>query len=136
MDWRAPPGLFRAFRDRYVAPYGGVSYDLAPRTVGVHPEHLARVPELEDKQVLVSHDHARPAPLHRRPSFHVVELRAGMRDALGRAEAGLVFSVFDLDDPVACRLLGELEPGRSVFVNTALDRFAGEVVRRYDDSAA
>ena len=137
MDWRPTPGPLRAFRDRYVASYGGISYDLAPRAVGVHPEHLSHVPELAGKEVLVSHDHARLAPLHKRPSFQVVGLDARMRDALGRSANGLVFSVFDLDDPAAARLIGELEPGRPVFLNSALERLGGDVVRRPGaDSAA
>lgn len=130
MDWRPSTAPFRAFRDRYVAPYGGLSYDLAPRAVGVHPDHLAKVPELAGKEVLVSPEHGRVAPLSRRPSFEIVELSAAMRDALGRSAMGVVFSVFDLEDPVAGRLIAQLEPGHPVFLNTALDRLQGEVVRR------
>lgn len=130
MDGRPSPGLLRAFRDRYVASFGGVSYDLAPRAVGVHPAHLARVPELEGREVLVTHDQGRPGPLSRRPSFQVVPLRDGMRDALGRSAMGVVFSVFDLEDPVAGPLLGELALGNPVFINSALDRLGGDVIRR------
>lgn len=129
MDRNPLAGPFRAFRDRYVAPYAGLSYDLAPRVVGVHPEHLARVPELAGREVLVSHDGARPAPLVRRPAFRVLELTGMMRDALGIAREGLVFSVFDLEDPTTGRLLAALAPGESVFLNSALERL-GEPVRR------
>ncbi len=137
MDRRPLAGLFRAFRDRYVAPFGGLSYDLAPRAVGVHPDDLARVPELNGREVLVSADGVRPAPLHKRPSFQIVELSAQMRDALGASERGVVFSVFDLDDPVAGRVICRFEPGASLFLNSAVERLPGEVVRRPGgDSAA
>lgn len=129
------PGPFRAFRDRYVAPFAGLSYDLAPRAVGVHPSHLARVPELADKEVLVSHDTLRPAPLHRRPSFRVIELTPGMRDALDHARHGVVFSVFDLESPQAAGLIATLQPGASLFLNSALDRLPSDVVRRPDTAA-
>lgn len=130
MDWRPLSGPFRAFRDRYVAPFAGLSYDLGPRAVGVHPDHLARVPELADKEVLVSHEGLRPSPLHRRPAFRIVELTAQMRDALGHAERGVVFSVFDLDDPAASDLVASLHLGESLFLNSAVDRLPGDVVRR------
>jgi hypothetical protein len=133
MDWRSGP--FRAFRDRYVAPYAGLSYDLGPRAVGVHPTHLARVPELADREILVSHDGLRPVTLSRRPAFRIVELTPTMRDALDHARDGVVFSVFDLDDPAAAPLIGGLHPGESVFLNAALDRLGGEVVRRPDSAA-
>lgn len=136
MDWQPGAGPFRAFRDRYVAPYAGVSYDLAPRAVGVHPDHLARVPELVGREVLVSHEQARSSPLHRRPAFRIVEVSAQMRDALLRSGAGVVFSVFDLDDPVACRLIGGLDPGHPVFLNAAVDRLAGHAVKRPDIGTA
>lgn len=130
MEWRPLSGPFRAFRDRYVAPFAGLSYDLGPRAVGVHPGHLARVPELADKEVLVSHEGHRLAPLHRRPAFRIVELTAQMRDALGHAEHGVVFSVFDLDDPAASDLVASLHLGESLFLNSAVDRLPGDVVRR------
>lgn len=136
MDRRPLAGLFRAFRDRYVASFGGLSYDLAPRVVGVHPDHLARVPELAGREVLVSADGLRPAPLHTRPSFQVVELNAMMRDALGTSQQGIVFSVFDLEDPHAGRLIARLDPGESLFLNSALERLPGDVVRRPGNSAA
>ena len=136
MDRRPLAGLFRAFRDRYVASYGGLSYDLAPRAVGVHPDQLARVPELVGREVLVSADGLKPAPLHKRPSFRVVELNAMMRDALGTAEQGVVFSVFDLEDPVAGRLIARFDPGESLFLNSAVERLPGDVVRRPGNSAA
>lgn len=130
MDWRPLSGPFRAFRDRYVAPFAGLSYDLGPRAVGVHPGHLARVPELADKEVLVSHEGLRPSPLCKRPAFRIVELTAQMRDALGHAEHGVVFSVFDLEDAAAGELVASLQPGESLYLNSALDRLPGEIVRR------
>lgn len=136
MDRRPLAGLIRAFRDRYVAPFAGFSYDLAPRVVGVHPDDLARVPELAGREVLVSADGLKPAPLHKRPAFQVVELNAFMRDALGTAEQGVVFSVFDLEDPVAGRLICRFEPGESLFLNSALERLPGDIVRRPGNSAA
>jgi len=135
MDWR-PQAPFRAFRDRYVASFGGLSYDLAPRAVGIHPDHLARVPELAGREVLVSGDGIRPAPLHQRPSFKVVELNSMMRDALGASEHGVVFSVFDLEDPVAGRLLARFDPGESLFLNSAVERLPGDIVRRPGDGSA
>lgn len=128
MDWRP----LKAFRDRYVAPYAGLSYDLAPRAVGLHPEHLDQLPELKDADVLVSADGVRPGPLHQRPAFRVVALNSLMRNALGVAETGVVFSVYDLDDPVAGRLIQKLAPGEAVTLNSALGRLSGEVVRRPD----
>lgn len=135
MEWRPIAAPVRAFRDRYVAPFAGVSYDLAPRAVGVHPGHLASVPELAHKQVLVSHDGARPGPLSRRPAFRIIELTAQMRDALDHAAHGVVFSVFDLDDPVAGDLIARLQPGASLFLNSAVDRLPDEIVRRPDSAA-
>lgn len=135
MDRRPPGAPFRAFRDRYVAAYAGLSYDLAPRTVGVHPEHLARVPELAGREVLVSHDLARPAPRHKRPSFRICELNALMRDALGVAQHGVVFSVFDLEDPLAGKLIDVLHPGESLFLNSAVGLLPDDVVRRPDSAA-
>lgn len=132
MDRNPLAGPLRAFRDRYVAPYGGLSYDLAPRAVGVHPEHLSRVPELAGREVLVSHDTSRSSPLSKRAVFRVVELTASMRNALGVAQQGLVFSVFDLEDPATGRLIAPLAPGESVFLNSAVDRLPGDVVRRPD----
>jgi len=136
MEWRPSPGPFRAFRDRYVAPFGGLSYDLAPRAVGVHPEHLVHVPELNGREILVTADGLKPGPLHQRPAFRIVELNAMMRDALGAAEHGVVFSVFDLEDPLAGRLLARFQPGESLFLNTAVERLPGDVVRRPPGSAA
>lgn len=136
MDRSPPVGPFRAFRDRYVASFGGLSYDLAPRVVGVHPEQLSRVPELNGREVLVSADGLRPAPLHQRPAFRVVELNAMMRDALGTAAQGVVFSVFDLDDPLAGRLISRFEPGESLFLNSAIERLPGDVVRRPGEGSA
>lgn len=135
MDWRPPAGPFRAFRDRYVAPFGGLSYDLAPRAVGIHPEHLKHVPELAGREVLVSADGIRPAPLHTRPSFQVVPVHELMRDARGVAEQGVVFSVFDLDDPLAGGILQRFLPGESLFLNSAVERLR-DPIRRPGDSAA
>lgn len=134
MEWPPGPlaGPLRAFRDRYVAPYAGLSYDLAPRSLGVHPEHLARVPELAGRDVLVSHDGQRPAPLSLRPAFRITALTALMRDALGVARHGVVFSVFDLDDPTTAKLIVPLEPGESLFLNSALARLPADIVRRPD----
>lgn len=136
MDWRPVAGPMRAFRDRYVASFGGISYDLAPRAVGVHPEHLARVPELAGREVLVTHDGSRPAPLFRRPSFQIVELTDMMRDALGVSSRGIVFSVFDLEDPLAGPLLGDLAVGESLFLNSAVGRLPTDVVRRPREGSA
>lgn len=136
MDWSPLAGPMRAFRDRYVASYAGLSYDLAPRAVGIHPDHLARVPELAGRDVLVSHDASRPAPLSTRPAFRIVELNALMRDALGVARHGVVFSVFDLEDPAAGKLIERLAPGESVFLNSALGRLPDGNLRRPDDVAS
>lgn len=123
----------KAFRDRYVAPYAGLSYDLAPRAVGIHPEHLADLPELVDADVLVTAEGVQPGPMHKRPSFRVVALNSLMRNALGVAEQGVVFSVYDLDDPLAAKLIHRLAPGASVTLNSALGRLGGgDVVRRPD----
>lgn len=130
-------GPLRAFRDRYVAALAGVSYDLAPRVVGVHPDHLAHAPDLPGREVLVSPGQGRPEPLAHRPAFRVVQLTRLMRDALGVGSGGgVVFSVFDLDDPVTARLLGRLAPGEPVFLNASVDRLADPAVRRPDGFAA
>lgn len=123
MDPSRAAGPLRAFRDRYVAALAGLSYDLAPRVVGVHPDHLAQAPELPGREVLVSPGQGKPEPLAHRPAFRVVEMTRLMRDALGvGADGGVVFSVFDFDDPVTARLLGRLTPGQPVYLNAAVDR--------------
>ena len=130
MDWSAP-GPLRAFRDRYVAPYGGVSYDLAPGVVGVDPEHLQNAVELPGRMVVVSHDALPRAAFVKRPAFVVVALTGLMRDARRLAsEGGVVFSSFDLDDPDAAPVLETLLPGRSVFMNAALSRLPDAAVKR------
>ena len=130
MDWNAP-GPLRAFRDRYVAPYAGVSYDLAPGIVGVDPEHLQNATDLPGRTVVVTHDALRAGPFLRRPAFVVVALTQLMRDARRlAAEGGVVFSSFDLDDPDAAPVLETLRPGRSVFMNAALSRLPDAAVKR------
>lgn len=130
-------GPLRAFRDRYVASFDGLSYDLAPGAVGVHPDHLRLVPELAGRRVLVSHAATPSLPLGHRPAFTVVSLTPLMRNACSLAEAGgVVFSTFDLDDPSHGRLLEALGEGETVFLNSALDRLPEVVVRRPLDGSA
>ena len=50
-------------------------------------------------------------------------------------KSGVVFSVFDLDDPVAGRLLVRFSPGESLFLNSAVERLPGDVVRRPDGAS-
>lgn len=127
-------GPLRAFRDRYVASYSGVSYDLAPGVIGIHPDNLAQVPELAGRRVLVTHETLQP--LAARP-FRVVALTRMMRNAMTLAEdGGVVFSTFDLDDPDGHRVLAALEWGDSVFLNSALSRLPEPTVRRPGLSAA
>lgn len=130
MDWSAP-GPLRAFRDHYVAPYAGVSYDLAPGVVGVDPAYLQNAAELPGRTVVVTHDALPRTSILKRPAFVVVALTHLMRDArrIG-AEGGLVFSSFDLDDPDAAPVLETLAPGRSVFMNAALSRLPDAAVKR------
>lgn len=133
---RRPPfgGILRAFRDRYVAPFGGTSYDLAPGSLGVHPEHLADAPELVGRQVLVtSETRAHPT---RRPAFEIVPLTRLMRDACSLSSQGLVFSIFDLDDPETSRVLEGLHVGEPLYLNTALSRLPDTTVRRPHFGAA
>ena len=128
-------GPLRAFRDRYVASYTGLSYDLAPGVLGIHPEKLAQVPELAGRKVLVTREDALPRGL--RPSFTVVPLTRMMRNALSLAEGGgVVFSSFDLEDPAASPILADLEWGEAVFLNSALDRLPDPAVRRPGLSAS
>lgn len=128
-------GPLRAFRDRYVASYSGLSYDLAPGAIGVHPDNLASVPELVGRRVLVTHQAA--GPLVPRPFFTVVALGRMMRNAWSLAEqGGVVFSSFDLDDPHGGRLLGTLEEGDPVFLNAAVSRLPEPAVRRPGLTAA
>lgn len=130
MDWSAP-GPLKAFRDRYVAPYAGVSYDLAPGVVGVDPEHLQNAPDLPGRLVVVSHDELPAKALLKRPAFVVVALTRFMRDARRLAsEGGVVFSTFDLDDPDAAPVISRLAPGTSVFMNSAVSRLPDVAVRR------
>jgi hypothetical protein len=126
----------RAFRDRYVAAFAGVSYDLAPRAVGVLPEDLAAAPELEGRTVLASREGERARPLHLRPTFTVVSLSRMMRDALRHVASGsLVFSTFDLDDPAAGGLLAALREGETVFLNASVSRLPAVELRRPDFAA-
>jgi hypothetical protein len=124
-------GPLRAFRDHYVAAYGGISYDLAPRAIGVHPGALALAPELPGRRVLVQPEHAAPGPLHKRPAFTVVVTDHLMRNARGLAEAGgIVFSSFDLEDPVVAHLLARLDWGDPLYLNAALERLPDGVLKR------
>lgn len=128
MDWNAP-GPLKAFRDRYVAPYAGVSYDLAPGVVGVDPHFLQNALDLPGRRVLVSHEDLKP--LVQRPSFVVMALTQLMRDARRVASTGgLVFSTFDLEDPHAGPVVGGMSPGTSVFLNAAISRLPDIAVRR------
>jgi hypothetical protein len=130
MDW-SRPGPFPAFRDRYVAAYAGVSYDLAPGVVGVAPDFLQNAPDLAGRVVLVSHDARFARPLPQRPTFRVVALTRLMRNALGAAAlGGVVFSTFDLDDPDRGAVIEPLDPGDSVYLNAAVDRLPDVAVRR------
>lgn len=128
-------GPLRAFRDRYVASYTGLSYDLAPGVIGIHPEKLVQVPELAGKEVVVSLQ--TPLPRGLRPCFTIVPLHRMMRNALQLAQrGGVVFSSFDLDDPAASSLLADLEWGEPVFLNSAITRLPDPSVRRPGLSAA
>lgn len=130
MDWSAP-GPLKAFRDRYAAPFAGVSYDLAPGALGVDPQFLENAPDLPGRRVLVTHEDLSGRDAVRRPSFAVVTLTRIMRDARRLAsQGGLVFSSFDLDDPEAGAVLQGLEPGTTVFLNSAISRLPDVAVRR------
>jgi hypothetical protein len=132
------PGPFAAFRDRYVAAYAGVSYDLAPGAVGVDPDFLQNAPDLAGRLVLVSHDARAARRIVQRPTFLVVALDRLMRNALGAAAlGGVVFSTFDLEDPARGTVLEGLDPGDSVYLNAAVDRLPDVNVRRpFRDDAA
>lgn len=118
------PGPFAAFKDHYVAAYGGVSYDLAPGMLGVAPG-FAR--DLPGKVVTVTHD----GPVAKRPSFLVVEINQLMRHALDTgAEGAVVFSTFDLDDPDRSAVLDSLDLGDSVYLNAAISRLGAASVKR------
>lgn len=125
-DRRFPTALLRAFRDRYVASFGGLSYDLAPGAIGVAPEVLAEAPELEGKPVLVTDGRGPPATLDRRPTFVVMGLTRLMRNASQAASCGVVFSSFDLEDPRAAPLLEHLGVGDTLYLNSALGRLDWE----------
>lgn len=137
MDRPSHAGPLRAFRDRYVASFMGLSYDLAPGAVGVHPAHLADAPDLPGRQVLVSEGAGPSAPLGRRPVFQVVLVERLMRDASAIAgDGGVVFSCFDLDSPLAGPWLSHLHPGQPVFLNAAVERLQGSIVRRPEFAGA
>lgn len=126
----------RAFRDRYVAAYAGVSYDLEPRAVGVHPDDLAGAPGLAGRRVLVSREGERARPLHLRPTFVVVALSQLMHDAVRRVSRGsLVFSTYDLDDPDSGDMIAGLHEGDPVFLNASVDRLPAAALRRPDFAA-
>lgn len=129
----------RAFRDHYAAPFVGVSYDLAPGSIGLHPDHLGQVPELAGRRVLVTRDRGPRTPLHKRPAFRVVLITQLMRNAqqVG-AEGGVVFSPFDLDDPGARPLLEDIDVGDVVYLNAAVERLPGYALKRpfQDDAGA
>jgi hypothetical protein len=136
-DMDKPLGPLRAFRDRYVAGYGGVSYDLAPRAIGVHPGALAMAPELPGRRVLVQAEDAHRLPLHRRPAFTVVVLDHLMRNARELAQrGGVVFSSFDLDDPAVASLLANVDLGDPLYLNASLERLPDVFVRRPGDRPA
>lgn len=120
----------RAFRDRYAAPFVGVSYDLAPQHIGIHPVHVRETPEIVGKEVLVTRDKSR-APPHRRPAFRVVMIQEIMRNAasVGRV-GGVVFSSFDLEDPDASEVISDLEVGEVLYLNAALGRLPDAALRR------
>lgn len=130
-------GPLRAFRDRYVASYTGLSYDLAPGVLGIHPERLVQVPELAGRRVAVTRE--TPAPRGVRPAFTVVPLTRLMRNALGLArDGGVVFSSFDLEDPAARPILEDIQWGEAVFLNAAIGRLPdpADAVRRPGLSAS
>lgn len=135
MNERRPPaGLLRAFRDRYVASFGGLSYDLAPGAVGVDPETLEQAPELEGRRVLVSTGHERPVMLDHRPSFIVTSVTRLMRDAreVAQNSGGVVFSTFDLDTPRARAFLERVGIGETLFLNASIGLLDAAVVKRPD----
>ena len=133
-----PAAPLRAFRDLFAVPYVGVSYDLAPHCVGVHPDHLERVPDLAGREVLVTRDGGRRVPMHRRQPFRVVPIRRIMRNATEvGGEGGVVFSTFDVDDPATSPLLADMRPGDVVYLNAALARLPDVVLRRpFTDDAS
>jgi hypothetical protein len=130
-------GPVRAFRDRYVASFGGLSYDLAPRAIGVHPARIVSVPELAGRSVLVHGEAPLPSRLAPRPAFHVVVLDHLMRNARELTEqGGVVFSTFDLEDPDVASILAQLDRGDPVFLNSAFSLLPDVVVRRPGDRVA
>ena len=127
----------RAFRDHYAAPFVGVSYDLAPGAVGLHPAHLGEAPELAGREVLVSRDRGPRTPLHKRPAFRVFVLPPALRNATEvGSHGGIVFSSFDLEDPDAAPLLEDIAPGEVLYLNAAVGRLPGTAIRRpFQDDA-
>lgn len=124
-------GAIRPFRDHYAAPFVGVSYDLAPRAVGIHPGQLAHLPDLVGRRVLVTRDRGPRTPLHRRPAFDVVQITRLMRNAADvGGEGGIVFSSFDLEDPDAAPVLRDLDVGEVVYLNAAIERLPEYAIRR------
>lgn len=119
--------FLRAFRDRYVAFFGGLSYDLAPGVAGVAPQVADAVPDLMGREVLVA-DGRRPHP---GASFTVISLDRLMRNAREVAAGDrIVFSSFDLDDPGAAALLERLRLGDPLYLNTTFDRLKDPTIRR------
>lgn len=135
---RPPVGLLRAFRDRYVASFGGLSYDVAPGAVGVDPAILESAPELDGRRVLVRTGHERPVILDHQPTFIVTPLTHLMRNANEVAQngGGVVFSTFDLETPRAAGLLQRLGVGETLFLNASIGILDGAAVKRPDFGGA
>lgn len=136
MDVHRLGGPLRAFRDRYVAYFGGLSYDLAPGSVGVDPAHLAQAPGLTGRVVLASAEHRSPGLVEPRATFEVVALTHQMKNAREDASGGgVVFSTFDLEAPEASPLLQTLSTGDTVVLNSAIERLRSGFIRRPDFGA-
>lgn len=131
MRWQgsdAPPFPLEAIRDRYVSPFAGVSYDLAPFEIGLSAEALnANTSLAVDARVVVGLGAPNPAPrggpVLTRATYRVVPLDTHRPDALRLSPHGeVVFSTFEQEEESS--LVPWLRRGDPIVLNAALARFA------------
>lgn len=134
MAWHGThPYPLQPMKDRYVSPFSGLSYELAPFEVGVNATALETNTRLAfDARVLVLAGDRAPfggcAPALTRVAHRVVPLDASRPDALRLSPHGeVVFSTFESEHDAS--LLPWLRPGDPVVLNAALARFPADLRR-------
>lgn len=126
-SWSAPRGPawpITPVRDRYVTPFGGVSWELEPFQIGVSESALKANTTLagEERVIVAPIPEQGKRPLYTRAEYVVVPLKEDRPDALERGKHGeAVFSTYELDQD-APSLLQSLAPGTPVTLNATLAR--------------